>query len=278
VTDNLAAKYPTAVPGKFNIGMLHTSASSAGNLHAPYAPCTVEQLVAKRYDYWALGHVHQRAILHEDPYVVFPGNIQGRHIREPAEEGKGATLVEVTHGAITDVRHVTLDTVRWQQINVSANGLATAEDVITLIQAQVQKASDACPNCLLAARIVITGECTATLAIQKDTASFDSSVRAYVQDRTEGVWLEDILVRTTFPNLTSASSDQGALSELLEYIRTSAGRLKEPQKRLATLVTKLEPVAPGLLPELGLDDPGLLESLLVEAETLILSLATEAGS
>jgi len=50
--------------------------------HENYAPCAIEDLTNKGYDYWALGHVHQASVLHEKPHVVFPGNLQGRHARE----------------------------------------------------------------------------------------------------------------------------------------------------------------------------------------------------
>ena len=59
-------------------------------------------LKSKGYDYWALGHVHKREIVDGIPWIVFPGNIQGRHIRETG--AKGATLVTVEDGRITDVR------------------------------------------------------------------------------------------------------------------------------------------------------------------------------
>ena len=61
--------------------------------HDPYAPCSLQGLRDRGYEYWALGHVHQRAVLSQDPWVVFPGKLQGRHAREIGE--KGATLIEV---------------------------------------------------------------------------------------------------------------------------------------------------------------------------------------
>jgi len=96
VTDNLAAAYPEPVDGVFNIGVLHTGMGG----HANYAPCTVDDLVTKGYDYWALGHVHHGAVLHENPHVVFPGNLQGRHIRETGP--KGAYLVSVEDREIVE--------------------------------------------------------------------------------------------------------------------------------------------------------------------------------
>ena len=79
--------------------------------HANYAPCTVDDLTAKGYDYWALGHVHHRAVLHQNPDVVFPGIFQGRHIRETGP--KGAYLVTVEDRAIVDLKLIYTDVVRW---------------------------------------------------------------------------------------------------------------------------------------------------------------------
>ena len=78
---NLARAYPPPVAGKFNIGVLHTSLTGRPP-HADYAPCSLEDLTVKGYDYWALGHVHQYEEVHLDPPVVFPGNLPGRNIRE----------------------------------------------------------------------------------------------------------------------------------------------------------------------------------------------------
>ena len=87
VTDNLVPGYPLPIDGAFNIGVLHTALGRMGE-HANYAPCSLEELVAKGYDYWALGHVHQGQVLHEQPHVVFPGNLQGRHVRETGPKGR----------------------------------------------------------------------------------------------------------------------------------------------------------------------------------------------
>ena len=123
VTDNLAANYPAAVAGKFNIGLLHTAVGD-DSLYGNYAPCTVQQLADHGYQYWALGHIHLRGELHGDPsWIVFPGNLQGRHINEEGE--KGATLVHVRAGRVTP-EHRTLDVVRWARVRVDlsdADGL-----------------------------------------------------------------------------------------------------------------------------------------------------------
>ena len=124
VTENLAVKFPPPRPDLFNIGLLHTSANGRPG-HETYAPCTLEDLLAKGYDYWALGHVHQREVLHQDPWVVYPGNIQGRHIREAGP--KGCTLVTVDDGKVTAVDHHDLDVLRWARCEVDATGTENAQ-------------------------------------------------------------------------------------------------------------------------------------------------------
>ena len=95
VPENLARDYPAPMPGMFNIGILHTSLTGRPP-HADYAPCTLDDLRMRGYDYWALGHVHAFEVISQDPFVVYPGNIQGRNIRETGE--KGAVLVSVSDG------------------------------------------------------------------------------------------------------------------------------------------------------------------------------------
>ena len=88
VDEDLVPTYPAAVPGFFNIGMLHTSLTGRVG-HDTYAPTDVATLVTKGYDYWALGHVHAREVVSESPRIVFPGNVQGRHANETGAKGCG---------------------------------------------------------------------------------------------------------------------------------------------------------------------------------------------
>ena len=278
VTENLAAGYPSPKPGLLNIGMLHTCATGGGTLHAPYAPCTVDELVGKGYDYWALGHVHQRAVLNENPPVVFPGNIQGRHVREPAEEGKGVTLVEVVDGAIGRLTHVALDTVRWMHLVVDVSTASTIDQIFALVGDAARDASNSCRDRLLAVRISINGSCTASLEIHRDLATFESGLRSAVQGSLPDVWIEEIRVSTRSPAVAPLVDDQSSLGDLLEFVRTAeeTGRLSEATDRLANLRAKIKTGSPELVEELGLEDGDLLASLLPEVQETIASLALGA--
>jgi DNA repair exonuclease SbcCD nuclease subunit len=112
VPQDLSKDYPHPIDGMFNIGLLHTSAEGYA-AHARYAPCDVQRLKSHGYDYWALGHVHERQHLSEDPWIVFPGNLQGRHVGETGP--KGASLVTVVGNRVQSVEHRVLDVFRHTQ-------------------------------------------------------------------------------------------------------------------------------------------------------------------
>lgn len=99
------------------IGMLHGSLAG-DQTHATYAPFTVSELLTKQYDYWALGHIHQRQILHEDrPWIIYPGNLQGRQIKET--DAKGYYLVNVDQAGLTPIFRPVAP-IEWHRVSVTA--------------------------------------------------------------------------------------------------------------------------------------------------------------
>jgi DNA repair protein SbcD/Mre11 len=155
IRDNLVLGYPGPVAGVFNIGVLHTGLGGMGG-HENYAPCALAELVAKGYAYWALGHVHQFQILHRQPHVVFPGNLQGRHIRETG--AKGAALVSVENGEVSEVAMIASDVVRWSLVPVAVDAAASLPEVLERIRAGLEEGVAAqAEGRLLACRLVLEG-------------------------------------------------------------------------------------------------------------------------
>jgi DNA repair protein SbcD/Mre11 len=155
IRDNLVPGYPGPVAGVFNIGVLHTGLGGMGG-HENYAPCALAELVAKGYAYWALGHVHQFQILHRQPHVVFPGNLQGRHIRETG--AKGAALVSVENGEVSEVAMIPSDVVRWSLVPVAVDAAASLPEVLERIRAGLEEGVAAqAEGRLLACRLVLQG-------------------------------------------------------------------------------------------------------------------------
>jgi DNA repair exonuclease SbcCD nuclease subunit len=157
VPEDLSAGYCAPSPGLLNIGVLHTSAEDPGE-HETYAPCRVAHLALKGYDYWALGHIHQRRVLHERPWAVFPGNLQGRHAKETGP--KGCMLVTVEDRAVVAVEHRPVDVLRWAAIEVDVTG---ADDVLALedrLAAAVQDALAAADGRPSLVRLTVIGRTT----------------------------------------------------------------------------------------------------------------------
>lgn len=105
--------------GMFTVACVHCDVDSAGGEYA-YSPCRLSDLMGRGVDYWALGHVHKRAVLSERPHVVYPGNIQGRKIKETGE--KGAYLVTVADGAVTGFEFRPTQGILWSKVTVDVTG------------------------------------------------------------------------------------------------------------------------------------------------------------
>lgn len=273
VDRNVVPDYPAAVPGYFNIGMLHTSLDGAEG-HSSYAPCTLNDLRSRSYDYWALGHVHNRAIVEDDPKVVYPGNIQGRHIRETG--AKGCMLVSVDDAREIDVQFAPLDVFRWEECRVDVYGAADVDAVLEMVATELAKLVRTRGDCPLAVRVVVEGASRTHAELIAERERWTADVRAKALDVAGGrIWIEKIELRTTMAVDTSdAMDDDGPIGELLRYCRELAG--DEPGlKKLTDVLAPLRRSLPGELTSgpdaLRLDDPGWVLEALAEVEPLLLS-------
>lgn len=189
VWDNLARQYPARLPGLLNLGLLHTNA--IGYVEDPlYAPCTVDELVAKGYDYWALGHLHTPQVLHADPWVVYPGNLQARYMEEAGP--KGCVLIECQGQQIQNVAQVPLDVVRWAPIQVQAGAQDGPEEVAARVLTALQQARTEAQERPLVTRITVE-RMRAVRASRFDRRAFERSMRRLVRDM-EHFWIEGVLV------------------------------------------------------------------------------------
>ena len=187
---NLALRYPPPVAGFFNVGVLHTALDGREG-HDSYAPCVVDELVGRGYDYWALGHIHTRESVNgtRHPRIEYPGNLQGRHVREAG--AKGCLLVTVDGGAraVTDFR--ALDVFRWETVTVDASAGESVADVLESAMAELTDARDRSDGRPLAARVVISCSESVRSCLASDPEQFRADLRGQAG---AGVWIEKIRV------------------------------------------------------------------------------------
>lgn len=277
--DNLVAAYPEVRSGWLNIGVLHTSLT--GNTdHDVYAPVALEQLVGKGYQYWALGHIHQRQVVHEFPHVVFPGNLQGRHIREVG--AKGCCIVECSGTEVAQVHFHAIDTLRWQRVVVEARAEHDVGDLVTVIREQLQAAGGETDNRYRAVRIEVRGACVAhqRLSHPDQDDAFRAELRNVANEVDALTWVEKI-VRDTSPaiDIDAVRRQPGLLGELLrdaDALQTDEDRLRKLTEDFDDLARKAQLE----LSEAGIDltDPQRVRRWLRDAETLLLTELLEADA
>lgn len=274
---SMVPDYPAAVPGAFNIGLLHTSLTGAEG-HDPYAPCTPADLIAKQYHYWALGHIHTRAS-HHDPDdalaapIVFPGNLQGRHIRETGP--KGCVLVEVDAKQRCKLTFHPLDVMRWEICALAADQADSTDDVLAAYEDWLRGKRIEVGDRLLAHRVVLEGRTALHRDWLSDQEGLENAFRAQaITVDAEQAWLETVRIKTQPPADRPRESLDGpleSLGEAVEFLQTPAGQscladaLRELRQKLPRELTRA-PVDP-----LQLDDPQTLNDILHEAEPLLMT-------
>jgi DNA repair exonuclease SbcCD nuclease subunit len=88
---NLVMNFPNYIDGYMNVGLLHCSILSSIKKEDKYLPTTIKELSDKKYDYWALGHIHKREKINEEIY--YSGSLQGLNSKETGL--KGGLLIDL---------------------------------------------------------------------------------------------------------------------------------------------------------------------------------------
>lgn len=238
VTTDLAHGYPAKDSKLFTIGLLHTSLDGRPG-HSNYAPCTVEALRGKGYDYWGLGHIHSREVVHTDPWIVYPGNLQGRKCTEAGT--KGATLVTVESGEVESVEHLELDDVRWHWCEVDATTMTDVDDIRAGVLDRFNSIADELEQRLAAIRLVVTGPSAAHEALWKDRHGFEADVRSSAS-QTGRLWVEKVKLETTRPaDLTKTREDDaiGSLAKRIADLTEDPVALAEYESLFTALRNKI---------------------------------------
>lgn len=126
----------------FHVATLHGSVAS-NTEHDTYAPFLLSDLTKQDFDYWALGHIHQRQVLCETPYVIYPGNIQGRHRNEANEKGcYHVTLSKHSSKAI----FLPLQSIQFKSLNINLTDSKTITDIEKTLKKNLNEMLVNCPQ------------------------------------------------------------------------------------------------------------------------------------
>jgi DNA repair exonuclease SbcCD nuclease subunit len=240
VRTDLSRNYPTPVPGCFNIGLLHTCVNGREG-HERYAPCNLKALCEKGYDYWALGHVHQREVLSEHPQVVFPGNTQGRNARETGP--KGCMLVSVGDAGRAAVEFRPLDVVRWEAVTIDAAGCNSAYDVVDRLRGGLPTLLSANAEGLTVVRVRVAGTTPAHHELMSDPERWEMEIRSVASEDGLGrLWVEKVRLGTQPQRSGDDLPPDGAVGDLvslIDEIGADPAALRDLASELSDLEKKL---------------------------------------
>jgi len=237
--ENLASSYPEPIAGWLNIGVLHTALGGYA-AHQPYAPCSLDELTVKGYDYWALGHVHEHAILQKDPWIVYPGNLQGRHIREIGE--RGAVLVTTDETGIQSVERLCVDMLRWYVVDVDASVAATLQEVASLAgRAIEQLIFEVTVPMHLALRVRIIGKTTTHGELFGLETQLREEILGQVASQgADRIWVEKVKIETeSSVGSLNINTRSDAISELQGFL----DEIDEDKQFHEFLLSELKPLA-----------------------------------
>ena len=279
VDENLAAGFPSAEKGMFNIGLLHTSLDGREG-HANYAPCSLDDLRSKGYQYWALGHIHKQEFVLEDPFVVFPGCIQGRHIRET--RAKGCVLVSVEDGTVSEIDKIPLDVLRWTLCDIDLTDVEDIREVLEHVRKAIEQERASAEDRPLAMRIRLQGATKISDELAAYPERLEQQIKALgAETAGDDLWIERVENATTGKlDLELTLADDTALGKLLKEILSTPNSTDEIgglKDKVAELRQKVPSEAFGPDSILNLDDDQTINRLVDEAKHMLIGRLLTVG-
>ena len=246
--EDIAQTYPPAVAGWVNIGGLPTSPDRRRGPHA-YSPTRVEHLRRLGYDYWALGHIHAREIVSRDPWIVFPGNLQGRHARETG--AKGASLVRVVNGAVADVEALALDAARFDHVRLDLAGALSEDDLREAARDALAQAAARAQGRPLALRVTLEGASALHERLLAHRAQNEENMQALASEAGADILIEKLMIATSSARAAPPAALDG-FHEILDEVANDPAFRAEVAEALKSMRAK---AAPGAYALAGRGDP-----------------------
>ena len=262
--------YPKGDSRYFNIGLLHTSLAGYQD-HDSYAPCHLDQLRSFGYQYWALGHVHNRQVLSDDPWIIYPGNLQGRQVKETG--AKGAYLVAVGDNGEATPEFIPLDVARWFRVVIDAASCDSIEDAIRLMVESLETLREESNDKPSAVRFEVSISHLIKGEIVSDYFGVQNLVRASCLSRFgDSVWVESVIWKSLQGgNEEKSTSVPPDLRPWIEKA-CSSERRESLMVRMSTTILDLSRKSQSVLgedaPKIPFS-PDLVNSLIDEARLLL---------
>jgi exonuclease SbcD len=271
ILESLLPRFKAPMVGAINIGLMHTSLDGVKE-HDDYAPCSLSELDASGFDYWALGHIHKRTVARDRCTIVMPGMPQGRDINESG--AKSVTLVTIADDRSIHLEERVTSVAQFESISIDLTGIGDWREMVAMLTKALQRKRDDVPSEHMVARLLFTGSTSLAwrLRYDHDVLKAEASDRAFVIGKS---WIEKVEIECHAPN-TTISPVTDPMTELRrlieEEIRNSGAYQIEISNILDELRSQLPPECRHFL---GSDEESsrrVVEKLVTEGSEDVLAL------
>ncbi|AZO81942.1 MULTISPECIES: DNA repair exonuclease [unclassified Bosea (in: a-proteobacteria)] len=254
--ESLLPKFKPPVDGAINIGLLHTSLAGAEG-HDRYAPCSVTELAAAGFEYWALGHVHKRQVYLDKPAIVMPGIPQGRDINESGP--KSVSLVTISDDGAIQIQEHRTSTAQFERVSIDLSGVDDWSDAIRAVGRKLATERDATVSDHLIARVMLTGATPLTWRLRRDTELLlaEAEQQAAIVGNT---WIEKVSSDCAASH-GAALNAAGAVAELSQLITEDVLKSDSYRLQASEIVSELRGALPRELHRMFGEDKASFEKL-----------------
>lgn len=254
---SLLPKYKPPVEGAINIGMMHTSLGGAQG-HDHYAPCSIADLKATGFRYWALGHIHKRTVTEGRCTIVMPGIPQGRDISEAGP--KSVSLVSVTEDGLMRVEERDVSIAQFERVSVEVTDIDEWPDLVAVLATALRETRSNASADHLVTRVRLTGRTRLAWRIRRDLDLLKAEADELASARVS-CWVEKLETACHVPSTADDCGDD-PVQELSRLIKGKVGQSDSFRQEAAAIAEQLMPQLP---PEcrnfLGIDENSFHKAL-----------------
>lgn len=235
--DSLLGKFGSPVSGAVNIAILHTSLAGAAG-HDNYAPCSVAELAALGFDYWALGHVHKRQVHSDAPWVVMPGIPQGRDIGEAGL--KSATLLTIENGMIS-IQEVPTSVTSFLGHSIDVSGADADDDIRQIIRSSLHALLQSMRlGDTAIVRLMLVGSTVRHWQVLRDRDIWAETV-SQIAEETGRLWIEKLHFALEAPTVAADANATEELGQLMAQIASEEGFAAHALAEVDEVLSQLPP-------------------------------------
>ncbi len=233
--ESLLPKFRAPIAGSVNIGMLHTSLGGSP-AHDRYAPGAPAELHGSGFNYWALGHIHQRSVDVGRATIVMPGNPQGRDINEAGP--KSATLVTIGDDRKIKVDERLTSVAEFQRVAVDLAGVEDWREGLAQIERRLVAARAAASSEHLVARLALAGATPLAWRLRSDADKLEEDARMIAAELGK-TWIDRIELDCAAPRAIADATSSDPIAELRALMETEVAQSKAFQDALRAIADEL---------------------------------------